>query len=1040
MPRMPTQQLLLVLIVALLLTEETDAFLKRGDAEYLCSMFVLASSVGKYAPCIDACHAPFMEPTTVETACSSAITIGGITNNRIIAFNFTFDQAVALHGLNASHVFDFTWYFGDLMLTTVTIANANFAQRSVATFFHSSTPPLLTSLKLPNCSIGGVFGGLLGFASTLIELDLSNNALSGTLVDIDADQLTTLDLRNNGITDGLANINTDTYPMLEVLDVSSNAFGVIMDDMNHAVLWSLDVSNNAFYGPMPTFFAMDALAIFNASFNSISTPSELAPMTLRELYLQSNLLSGPLAPMLTSPLLQEVNIQDNSLVDTITCLEQLFQLRSFKAANNLLEGAVPRLNLTALEWLDLRNNALRQMSNQSSILPALRWLDLSGNPIGGSANLLLDESPLIDVLYLNSTQLYGDFDSNLQMTNVDLCNITSTCINFVGESFCVTDHGDYSMCALTGICYDASRWRCDASCSVAVNVSMCWQEYSDGACKWCDPTSLCMPTDTTYYCPVTCATVENEPDCARAYGANGTCRWCAATEVCGEPSDYPCHDTCHLSLLAEECYNEYGGGVCTWCNSTGGCIFINEYPCHPQCEDAWNSLVCTTDSGGGRCDWCEITGTCYALAGGTYACDNSCNIATNASRCASEYGGGACAWCEVVDACLDSSIMCNSSCSAADSVDKCASAYGGSICSWCPVTSTCDNALMFACLDTCRNATSMTECDNMYREGGCTWCSPVNTCYSTSENVQCPGSCATETNSSKCGQLYDGTGVCAWCATSGLCLNTTHNRCDTSCSEASDGDVCINEYGVSNMCRWCEAATTSTCLRGTHFYCENTCYEVSNSTACAAQYGGSACRWCASMRLCVPASRTCVQPTFTCTLDTFVTGVSYYNTVDDMATPDYWVDDRVFALTTWMSNDGIRILRAAIVRVVLSGSSVINTLRAEAYPSNADYYSTVVHDNVTIQDVEYPSSTLSFRLRRDNIQSYGNAWEGRNLTVTVTYSVVYSTHTATGTTAKLLHVFENNGVDGYIVTDGTAELSTLQCVIGVIFLIAVTAF
>jgi hypothetical protein len=157
--------------------------------------------------------------------------------------------------------------------------------------------------------------------------------------------------------------------------------------------------------------------------------------------------------------------------------------------------------------------------------------------------------------------------------------------------------------------------------------------------------------------------------------------------------------------------------------------------------------------------------------------------------------------------------------------------------------------------------------------------------------------------------------------------------------------------------------------------------------------------------------------------------VSYYNTAEDMATSDYWVDDRVFALTAWTSVDGINLLRATITRVVLSGSSVIDPLRAEVYPSNADYYSTIVHDNVTIQDTIQPTSTVSFRLRRDNIQSYGNAWEGRNLTVTVWYSVVYSTHTTTGSIAKLLQVFENNGVDGYIVTDNAVQSQCLLYIV-----------
>lgn len=181
---------------------------------------------------------------------------------------------------------------------------------------------------------------------------------------------------------------------LEFLDLADNRLAGAIPPPPHAGLPSplrrLSLSRNAFSGEIPGFSATPAPA-------------------LEELYLDNNLLSGPIPPELaTLPALRRLELQMNNLTGEIPDLGPLQNLTFLDASDNSLSGEFPSGKLPAsVVEISLRSNRLEGEIPGGAVaaLPALQVMDLSHNLLRGAVPGTVFEHPSLEQLTLAYNQL-----------------------------------------------------------------------------------------------------------------------------------------------------------------------------------------------------------------------------------------------------------------------------------------------------------------------------------------------------------------------------------------------------------------------------------------------------------------------------------------------------------------------------------------------------------------------------------------------------------------------------------------------------------
>ncbi|VVA23545.1 PREDICTED: STRUBBELIG-RECEPTOR FAMILY [Prunus dulcis] len=156
----------------------------------------------------------------------------------------------------------------------------------------------VTGLKLNGAKLGGQLGDSLGLFGSVIEIDLSNNHIGGS-------------------------IPSPLPPTVRNVSLSNNLFtGSIPGGLSSlAQLLQLSLDNNHLSGEMP-----DAFQLLTG---------------LNRLDLSGNNLSGQLCPSLGNlSSLSTLNLQNNRLVGTLNVLQDL-PLQDLNIENNLFSGPIP---------------------------------------------------------------------------------------------------------------------------------------------------------------------------------------------------------------------------------------------------------------------------------------------------------------------------------------------------------------------------------------------------------------------------------------------------------------------------------------------------------------------------------------------------------------------------------------------------------------------------------------------------------------------------------------------------------------------------
>ncbi|XP_064994133.1 receptor-like protein EIX2 [Musa acuminata AAA Group] len=251
----------------------------------------------------------------------------------------------------------------------------------------------LRELSLSSTSIKGRIPNWL--PSSLEYLYLSNNEISGDVPQY-LPNLVDLDLSNNSLSGHLPPRITNIMPHLQFLDLSNNSFSSqlplrISNTMRY--LYWFDLSMNHLSGSIPLSFCQKRfLQVLRLSKNNLS--GELPncwknSSSLFILDLSNNKFQGRIPDSLSNlQSLQSLHLSNNNLVGQIPLsLKGCTNLVTLDLAYNNFNGNIPAWigeSLPHLKTLSLRSNALTGRIPELSHLTSLQILDLSNNNLSGA--------------------------------------------------------------------------------------------------------------------------------------------------------------------------------------------------------------------------------------------------------------------------------------------------------------------------------------------------------------------------------------------------------------------------------------------------------------------------------------------------------------------------------------------------------------------------------------------------------------------------------------------------------------------------------
>jgi Leucine-rich repeat (LRR) protein len=134
--------------------------------------------------------------------------------------------------------------------------------------------------------------------------------------------------------------------------------------------------------------------------------------------LNTNGLTGSLAPLAALTALERFNVNDNLLTGNVPALASLSALEFFEAKNNNLTGAIPALaGLANLLLLNLSGNSLTSAIPALTGLPGLLFLIVNNNALTGSIPTLTG-SPLLSIVDVSQNNLSGSIPSLTGLTSL----------------------------------------------------------------------------------------------------------------------------------------------------------------------------------------------------------------------------------------------------------------------------------------------------------------------------------------------------------------------------------------------------------------------------------------------------------------------------------------------------------------------------------------------------------------------------------------------------------------------------------------------
>nr|CAD1841494.1 unnamed protein product [Ananas comosus var. bracteatus] len=253
---------------------------------------------------------------------------------------------------------------------------------------------------------------LAEISETVKYLNLSNNQLSGTLID---------------------GVELSTFGRLKVLDLSNNQLSGDLPGFNYVYdLEVLRLGNNAFTGFVPSGLLKDntlVLSELDLSANNLSGHiNMITSTTLRVLNLSSNAISGNL-PLLTGSC-TTLDLSSNQFGGNLSVIAKWANdLEYIDLSQNQLTGSFPEVTsqFLRLNYLNLSHNSLTNTIPEIiAQYPKLTVLDLSSNQFSGPILTDLLTSSTLQELYLQNNLLIGAImfspsasnRSNLQVLNL----------------------------------------------------------------------------------------------------------------------------------------------------------------------------------------------------------------------------------------------------------------------------------------------------------------------------------------------------------------------------------------------------------------------------------------------------------------------------------------------------------------------------------------------------------------------------------------------------------------------------------------------
>ena len=283
-------------------------------------------------------------------------------------------KELVLNSINLSEAYDWADVVNRLpYLTSLSLSSCDLPPIAPSTHTRFNYSKSLTAVDLSdNHQNSSIFGWLLNFNTSLVEINLSSNQLKGSIPDA------------LGKMNSLDSLNFDKNQLEGSIPKS---FG------NICTLSSLSLSNNRLSGQLVEF---------------INILSGCAKNSLEMLDLSLNQITGSLPDFSTFSSLKEIYVGTNNITGTVPKdIGNLHQLEVFDVSNNSMHGVVTEVhlsNLSNLWFLDLSLNSLALQLNKEWFPPfQLRIIYLSSCKLGPRFPSWLQTQWNISILDISDT-------------------------------------------------------------------------------------------------------------------------------------------------------------------------------------------------------------------------------------------------------------------------------------------------------------------------------------------------------------------------------------------------------------------------------------------------------------------------------------------------------------------------------------------------------------------------------------------------------------------------------------------------------------